>query len=90
MPSPFADDLIQQVLRASGGDAVAVGEDEILAAMREMARLEGIDACPEGGAVVAGARRLIADGRLDLDQPVVLFNTGSGLKHPELRTRGED
>ncbi len=85
VPSPYADDLIQQVLRASGGDAVAVEEDEIVAAMRETAAAEGIDACPEGGAVVAGARRLIEAGRLDPKGSIVLFNTGTGLKHPELR-----
>ncbi len=50
-----------------------------------MASSEGIDACPEGGAVVAAARRLIAQGGLQSGERVVLFNTGSGLKHPELR-----
>ncbi len=87
VPSPFADDLILQTLRDSGGGAVAVGEVEILAGMREMATAEGIDACPEGGAVVAAARELLADGRLDRRERVVLFNTGSGLKHPELRAQ---
>ena len=85
VPSPFADDLILEVLRESGGGAVAVGEDEILAGMREMAAAEGIDACPEGGAVLAGARRLLAAGGLGAGERVVLFNTGTGLKHPELR-----
>ncbi len=85
VPSPFADDLILRVLRESRGDAVAVGEDEIVAGMRELAASEGIDACPEGGAVVAGARRLIAAGRLDPAERIVLFNTGTGLKHPEFR-----
>ncbi len=85
VPSPFADDLILQVLRASGGCAAAVGEEEILAGMHEMTAAEGIDACPEGGAVVAAARQLLAAGRLDSGERVVLFNTGSGLKHPELR-----
>ncbi len=90
VPSPFADDLILRVLRDSAGTAVAVGEDEIISGMREMAKLEGIDACPEGGAVVAGARRLIAEGRLDPGERIVLFNTGTGLKYPELRDPGED
>jgi len=50
-----------------------------------MARLEGIDACPEGAATLAGLERLLADGTLAGDERIVLFNTGSGLKHPELR-----
>ena len=85
VPAPFADDLILRVLRDSGGGAVAVEEPEILAGMREMAAAEGIDACPEGGAVLAAARRLLAGGDLDPGERIVLFNTGSGLKHPELR-----
>ncbi len=85
VPTPFADDLILETLRASGGGAVAVEEEELLASMREVAAAEGIDACPEGGAVVAAAKRLVADGSLVAGERVVLFNTGSGLKHPELR-----
>ncbi len=85
VPSPFADDLILRALRASGGAAVAVEEGEILSGMREIARAEGIDACPEGGAALAGLRQLVAGGHLDAAAKVVLFNTGTGLKHPELR-----
>ncbi len=85
VPAPFADDLILRVLRASGGGAVAVEESEITGGMREMAALEGIDACPEGGAVVAATRRLLAGGDLEPGERLVVFNTGSGLKHPELR-----
>ena len=84
VPSPFADDLILRVLRQSRGEAVAVSEDEILAGMREMAAAEGIAACPEGGALLAALRRLLDDGRMQRSERVVLFNTGSGLKHPEL------
>ena len=85
VPTPFADDLILSVLRDSGGDAVAVEDGEITEAMHAIAAREGIDACPEGGATYAGLRRLIEGARLDRSARVVLFNTGTGLKHPELR-----
>ncbi len=85
VPAPFADDLILQALRASGGSAVAVPDDALVPAMRQLARAEGIDACPEGAASLAGLRRLLSDGVLDGAARIVLFNTGSGLKHPELR-----
>ena len=88
VPGPFADDLILQALRASGGSAVAVPDDALVPAMRQMARLEGIDACPEGATSLAGLRRLLSDGVLHGDARIVLFNTGSGLKHPELRPEG--
>jgi len=85
VPAPFADDLILRILRVSNGTAVAVSDDEIIGAMAEFAESEGIDACPEGAATLAGLRRLLADGRVNPNVHIVLFNTGTGLKHPELR-----
>jgi threonine synthase len=60
VPAPFADRLILRALRESRGTAVAVGDEEILAAQRELARLEGIFAAPEGAAAVAALRYLLA------------------------------
>jgi len=87
VPAPFADDLILRALRESSGAAVAVSDDAIVQAMRQLARLEGVDACPEGAATLAGLELLLSDGVLSGDERIVLFNTGSGLKHPELRAR---
>ncbi|MEM7586119.1 MAG: threonine synthase [Acidobacteriota bacterium] len=86
VPTPFADDIVLDVLRQSHGDAIAVDEAEILDGMREIAAREGINACPEGGALLAGLRHLLASGRVDRSERTILFNTGSGLKHPELQT----
>jgi threonine synthase len=85
VPAPFADDLILNTLRASDGEAVAVGDGAIRSAMAEIGRLTGVDACPEGAATLAGLRKLLATGRIDPEASIVLFNTGTGLKHPELR-----
>jgi len=85
VPAPFADDLILGALRASNGGAVAIADGAIVPAMRQMARREGIDACPEGAATLLGLERLLSEGVLERDSRIVLFNTGSGLKHPELR-----
>ena len=85
VPSPFADDLVLRVLRDSDGTAVAVEEEEITATMREIGALEGIDACPEGAATYAALKHLVKDGEVERGARVVLFNTGTGLKHPELR-----
>ena len=85
VPAAFADDLILRAVRASGGDAVAVSDEAIRSAILEVTRAEGIDVCPEGAATFAGMRALIEGGRLDADSRIVLFNTGTGLKHPELR-----
>lgn len=83
VPAAIGDFLMLDVLRASGGTAVSVPDEEIREAMGLIARTEGIIACPEGAATVAGARRLRETGFLNPDDRVVLFNTGSGLKYPE-------
>ncbi len=69
-----------RALRASGGTAVAVGEEALLDGMAAIRTLEGIDASEEGGAAYAALATLIAT-RLRFDGPVVLFNTGSALKY---------
>ena len=87
VPSAIADYLILQAIRDSDGLAVAVGDEEILAAMAAVARLEGVFAAPEGAATYAGYKKLLQQGRLDPSESVVLFNTGSGLKTHELVSR---
>ena len=85
VPAPFADDLILRTLRESGGAAGAVPDASIVPAMRRLARIEGVDACPEGAATLVGLELLLADGAIRPHERIVLFNTGTGLKHPELR-----
>jgi threonine synthase len=85
VPAPFADDLILRTVRESGGAAVAVPDESIVPAMRRLARAEGIDACPEGAATLVGLELLLAEGAIRPHERIVLFNTGTGLKHPELR-----
>ncbi len=87
VPVAFADDLILQAVRASKGDAITVSDDEIRSAILDITRSEGIDVCPEGAATLAGLRKLIAEQRIDAGSRIVLFNTGTGMKHPELRVK---
>jgi threonine synthase len=81
VPGPFADRLILRALAASKGAAVAVSDEEITAAQKEVASLEGIMACPEGAATWAALRRLVGQGLVRPEERVVLFNTGTGLKY---------
>jgi threonine synthase len=68
----------------SGGLIEAVTDEEILAAYRDLARLEGVFCEPSSAASLAGVRRLVEAGRLgvDRDATVVCVLTGSGLKDP--------
>jgi threonine synthase len=81
VPKAFADFLILRDLRASGGDAVAVTDEEMRAAEREIGQAEGLFVCPEGAAAWAAARNLADAGRLDRGSRIVLFNTGTGFKY---------
>jgi threonine synthase len=66
----------------SGGLIAAVTDDEILAAYRDLARLEGIFCEPSSAAGVAGLRSAAKAGRLDPDSVIVCVLTGHGLKDP--------
>jgi threonine synthase len=83
VPRPFAGKQILSVLRESEGGAVAVPEKEILSAMKSLAR-EGVFACPEGCATLAGHKKLVEGGALGADEQCLLYNTGTGLKYLEL------
>lgn len=82
VPAPSEGDVVLERVRASNGTMVAVSEDEIRAAVRDLATTEGLFACPEGAATVPAAGRLAAAG--ELEGPVVLYNTGSGTKYLDL------
>ena len=84
VPAAIGDYLILQSLRESGGGAITVSEEEILSDLRAVASLEGMFICPEGAAIVAALRKLLADGTLSPDESILLLNTGSGLKYLDM------
>ena len=79
VPAPSEGRLVLRAVRESGGTMLAVSETAIVAAVAELARTEGVFACPEGAATMAAAERL-ADTQ-GLEAPVVLYNTGAGAKY---------
>jgi threonine synthase len=81
VPKPYGDYLILDILKQSGGLAVAATDTEILEATRHWAKVEGIFAAPEGAACLVAYQKLLASGFFSADDTVVLFNTGSGLKY---------
>jgi threonine synthase len=81
VPKPYGDYIILDILRKSGGVAIAVSEEEIADAVRHWARVEGVFAAPEGAAAFAAYRKLRDSCFFDADDTVVLFSTGSGLKY---------
>jgi threonine synthase len=81
VPKPYGDYLILDILKQSGGLALAATDAEILAATRHWAKVEGIFAAPEGAASLVAYQKLLASNFFGEEDTVVLFNTGSGLKY---------
>ena len=84
VPSAIGDFLILQAIRNSHGLAIAISDDQMIAAMREFGQLEGISASPEGGATLCALRTLLTQDIISPTDVVVLFNTGGALKYLEL------
>jgi len=67
-------------VRSSGGGFGSVSDDEIVDAIRLLARTEGIFAETAGGVTVASLIQLVNDGVVRPDERVVALVTGNGLK----------
>ena len=83
VPKAIGDFLILDAIRESGGTAVAVTDEELIAATGEIGAAEGVFCAPEGAACLPALRKLIETGVVNKNDQVVLFNTGSGVKYME-------
>lgn len=84
VPKPYGDYILLDILRASGGTAVALSDDAIFASLKDWASHEGLMMSPEGAAATAAYDHLLATGFLSESDRVVLFNTGSGNKYTDV------
>jgi threonine synthase len=80
-----------RAVRESGGAFVAVPDEAILEAMREMGSRAGIFGEPAGVAALAGLRSAVDAGVLDRRESALAVVTGSGLKDTRnaLRAAGQ-
>lgn len=83
VPKAVGDFLILDAVRASGGTAVAVADEEMIEAARDIGASEGLFVAPEGAACWAATAKLVGAGQIGRDESVVLFNTGAGVKYLE-------
>jgi threonine synthase len=65
--------------RETKGTYITVSDEEILKAIAELGRM-GIFAEPAGATAYAGLVRAAAQGLVQGDEPILVLNTGSGLK----------
>jgi len=81
-PYPPSGNRVLRLLRELDGTAIAVPDEEVTAAQRDLARMEGILAEPAGAIALAGLRRLIKLGKVNKDEKVVLIVSGFGFRDP--------
>lgn len=71
---------VLKCLRSSDGWAASASDQEIVEAIKLLARTEGIFTEPAGGATLASAIKLIESGRIPTDESICVCITGNGLK----------
>ncbi|MFB3888781.1 MAG: threonine synthase [Candidatus Bathyarchaeia archaeon] len=81
--APVSWKKAMNAIRESGGTAETVTDDEILAAQKLLARVEGIFVEPASASSIAGLIKLVNMGVIDKDERVVCVTTGHGLKDPD-------
>lgn len=81
VPYPFGMDLMLEVLQDSGGLAIAVSEQDIKDAVKDIARTEGLLISPEGAATWKALLQLKERKLISPSEKIVLLNTGSGYKY---------
>ena len=85
--NPQSWDRARDVERESGGWFDEVTDDEILAAQRTLAEMEGVFCEPACAAPIAGVMRDVDNGRIPAGSRVAITVTGHGLKDPDTAIR---
>ena len=81
VPKAIGDFLMLKILRDSNGGAIAIDDREMIEMVREVGKAEGLFVAPESAACFAAFKKLRATGRIDVQEKVVIFSTGSGIKY---------
>jgi threonine synthase len=86
VPAGVGHFRVLQIIRQSGGAAIAVSETQIKNKLREVYESNRIWICPEGAATLAALEPSCELGLIDRDSTVIAFNTGSFEKYlPNVR-----
>lgn len=83
VPKAVGDFLILDAVRKSGGTAVAIPDETLIADTKEIGKREGIFCAPEGAACFSALKKLLETGEVNANEKIVLFNTGAGVKYLE-------
>jgi len=83
VPKAIGDFIILDALHKSGGTAIAVTDEELIHAVKEIGAAEGLFCAPEGAACLPALRKMIEQNSVKENERVVIFNTGAGVKYLE-------
>ncbi|MCC8408147.1 threonine synthase [Mucilaginibacter sp. UR6-1] len=83
VPKPYADKQILKALYESNGNAIAIDDKEMNAAVKYISAKEGMLIAPEGAALWVAFKKLKSTGWIKPGERVLLLNTGSGYKYLE-------
>jgi len=86
VPRAIGDFIMLDILRKSGGGAVAVTDEEMISDTRIIGSAEGLFCAPEGAACFSALKKLLATEQVAPSDRVALFNTGAGVKYLEAYT----
>lgn len=81
--NPEAGRKVLDWVRRTDGSVVAVADEEILNALKDLGACEGVFCEPAGAVTIAAARQLITNGFIGKGESVVCLATGHGLNQPE-------
>ena len=86
VPGGIGHFKVLDIIRRSGGGAVAIGEQEMLESLASVWQDKHWWVCPEGAACLAAIGPLLDSGALKKNEKVVVINTGSAEKYlPEVQ-----
>ncbi|MEO8727233.1 MAG: threonine synthase [Acidobacteriaceae bacterium] len=88
VPKSYGDYIVLDIVRKSGGTAIAITEEEMFESLGEWAQHEGVVLSPEGAMATAAYDKLMAGGWLKPSERVLIFNTGSGMKYTDVIAQG--
>ncbi len=71
-------------IKESGGIAEAANDQEIIDAIKLLAKTEGIFTEPAGGVTIAVLKKLVENGFINSDEKIICYVTGNGLKTTEI------
>lgn len=83
-PKAFADKLLLDILRETGGTAVAVSKEDTWRHWKYISEQEGFFTNPEGATTLAACEKLRAEGWLSGEETVLCVMTSNGIKYADL------